>query len=217
METKTYRAGLALKTDGEPGEFSAVFATLNVVDHDGDITLPGAFADGANVVIEPWNHGYDLPVGGAVMHADAEKAWVEGRFLLETTGGRDHYEVVKALGMITEWSYTFRILDASTETVEGERVRVLKKLDVAGVSPVTRGAGIGTRTMMLKAAAGLTDEDVRRIKALLDEQDSAGDGGSDAEDGEGQAGSDAGDPSGVPTRDVELELNIMLAREDCDV
>jgi HK97 family phage prohead protease len=152
MNQKTFRAPMELKADSEQGEFRAVFATLNVVDHDGDITEPGAFKDGQGVVIEGWNHDYRLPVGKGVIHADDEKAWVDGQFLLETASGRDHYEAVKALQDIAEWSYTFNIEESSADTREGERVRALKKLDVWGVAPVTRGAGIGTHTERIKAS-----------------------------------------------------------------
>mgnify|MGYP006138037809 CR=1 FL=1 len=33
---------------------AAVFSTFNVVDKDGDLTLPGAIKDGTEVVISGW-------------------------------------------------------------------------------------------------------------------------------------------------------------------
>jgi hypothetical protein len=36
------------------GEFSAVFSTSNVVDSDGDYTLPGAFEDGAEALVSSY-------------------------------------------------------------------------------------------------------------------------------------------------------------------
>ena len=47
MKKKTYAGEIELKADSDQtGQFSAVFSTLNAVDHDGDVTLPGAFKDG---------------------------------------------------------------------------------------------------------------------------------------------------------------------------
>lgn len=181
MKRKIFRAPFTLKADGDEGTFTAVFATLNVKDHDGDVTPVGAFDEGQEVIIEPWNHGWNLPVGKGVIHADQEKAWVEGTFFLDTVGGKDHYQVVKNMGGLQEWSYTFDVLKSSEGTHEGDRVRFLEKMDVVGVSPVTRGAGIETRTMMIKSEKTQGengDDDVRedggdespvkrRIEALL--------------------------------------------------
>lgn len=143
----------------ETGEFRAVFATLNVVDKDGDITLPGAFQDGQPVRISSWMHDWDsLPVGKGVIHADQSEAWVDGQFFLDTESGREHYKTIKALGDLVEWSYGFSIEKYSfqnqpTDVPNSEgQVRVLEKLDVIEVSPVMLGAGIGTRTTAIKAA-----------------------------------------------------------------
>lgn len=149
MSKKVYNAGLTFKS-GDAGEFRAVFATFNVVDKDGDLTVPGAFPLGRAVAVEGWNHDYGLPVGRAVIGADGKEAWVDGRFFLDTAGGRETYEVVKGLGPATEWSYTFRILDEGQERRAGKTIRILKALDVVGVAPVTRGAGVGTRTEYVK-------------------------------------------------------------------
>jgi HK97 family phage prohead protease len=176
MNQKTFRAPMELKADSEQGEFRAVFATFNVKDHDGDITEPGAFKDGAPAVIEGWNHDWGLPVGKGIIHADDEKAWVDGQFLLDTQIGKEHYQTVKALGDVAEWSYTFNIEDATSDTRDGERVRVLKKLDVWGVAPVTRGAGIGTHTEHIKASK--RDDD--------DRNSTEGDVGNDKPSGEVQ-------------------------------
>jgi HK97 family phage prohead protease len=181
MKQKVFTAALKLKEAGEgveEGEFSAVFSTLNVKDLHDDVTVPGAFTDGQEVVIEPWNHGWTLPVGKAAIRADEKEAKVEGRFFLDTSGGLDHYRTVKNLGGLAQWSYTFDVLRADTGQHNGETVQFLRKLDVVGVGPVTRGAGIDTRTVGIKQA----DKEPPEKK----EPDS----------GEGEA-PDQGKPSGV--------------------
>jgi len=150
MERKTYRARLEFKA-GETGEFVARFATLGVVDHDGDVTKSGAFETGQETLIEAWNHNYgELPVGKAIIGEDDEMALAEGAFFLDTLGGQEHYRTVKHLGDLQEWSYTFRIIESEPGKFDGRPVRFLKKLDVIGVAPVDRGAGINTGTVVIK-------------------------------------------------------------------
>jgi hypothetical protein len=161
MNKKTFTAPLSIKAidgENETGEFEAVFATLNVKDWHGDVTIPGAFIPGQEVVIEGWNHDYSLPVGKGKIIEDGNEAKLVGRFILETDGGKDHYRTVKELGGIVEWSYTFEIIESDKGTLNGEPVQYLKALDVWGVAPVTRGAGMGTRTTMIKAQGKTEDE-----------------------------------------------------------
>lgn len=178
MEKKTYTGSFELKSEdnGKPGEFKATFATFNVKDHDEDVTIPGAFIN-QEVVIEGWNHDYSLPVGKGRIDFDEEKAWIDGQFFLDTTAGNDHYKTVKQLKGVSEWSYTFAILDAERGMKDGEPVRILKSMDVTGVAPVTRGAGIDTRTESIKSKSS---EDSNQEK---DEADS----GKSGEDSSGEA------------------------------
>lgn len=149
VEKKTFTAPLNFKA-GEKGEFEAVFATLNVIDHDGDVTLPGAFGE-QRVVIEPWNHNWAAPpVGKGMISERGGEGVVHGRFFLQTAAGQEHYEVAKALEDQQEFSYTFIIVGAEWGIHDGEEVRFLKKLDVVGVGQVTRGAGIATRLTAIK-------------------------------------------------------------------
>ena len=143
-----------LKLSGQAGEFTAVFSRFNLIDKDGDVTRPGAFKDGQAVKVAAWGHKWgDLPVGRGLIHADDIEAWVDGEFFLNTEGGRETYETVKALGTLQEWSFGYSILDSKPGTFEGQHVRFLTGLDVHEVSPVMLGAGIGTRTTSIKGEA----------------------------------------------------------------
>lgn len=153
MKQKTFTAPIVLKADGQSGEFTAIFATLNVIDHDGDVTIPGAFRE-QPAIVEPWNHSWNLPAGKGVIKADNDKVWIEGQFFLDTEAGRENYQTVKNLGDLAEWSYTFNVLEQGSGDFEGEQVNFLRKLDVVGVSPVTRGAGINTQTVNIKGQKG---------------------------------------------------------------
>jgi hypothetical protein len=156
VKTKTYRGKLefkqAVEGDGDSGAFTSVFATLSVIDHDGDVTLPGAFGE-QEVLVEPWNHNWQAPpVGSATIRERGDQAVAEGEFFLETEAGRDHHAVARRLAPRGEWSYSFNIVEAEKGELEGQKVQFLKKLDVVGVGQVTRGAGIDTHTESVKHA-----------------------------------------------------------------
>jgi len=156
METKKLITPIELKEAGEAGEageFTAIFSTFNVIDLQGDVTLPGAFKDGQAVRVSYWGHRWqDLPSGRGVIHADDEKAWIDGKFFLDTDAGAETYKTVKNLGDLQEFSFGFDV-DLSEEGVfEGIPVRFLKALTVHEVSPVFLGAGIGTGTVAIKSA-----------------------------------------------------------------
>jgi len=145
-----------MKGADDSGAFEATFATLGVIDHHGDVTLPGAFEDGKVVPVGPYAHAWEgLPTGKATIHASDERAWIDGQFNLRSSVGRDMYETAKQLGAALEWSYVFQAIDAEDGTYETDKgevpVRLLKKLDVWSVDPVLRGAGINTRTDSIKS------------------------------------------------------------------
>jgi HK97 family phage prohead protease len=159
MKQKTFTAPIQLKEDGEAGEFTAVFSRFNVIDHDRDVTLPGAFTDGEKVRISYWGHRWqDLPVGRGVIHQDAETAWVDGKFFLDTEAGKETYLTVKNLGELQEWSYGFDIREAERGVFEEQDVQFLRALKVYEVSPVMLGAGIGTGTTDIKTKPEDDDE-----------------------------------------------------------
>jgi hypothetical protein len=149
--------------DETKGEVEAVFATLNVKDKDDDVTVKGAFTEGAEVVISAYGHKSwegALPVGKGTIHEVGDKVVMKGQFFMNTTGGRDTFEVVKALGSKGEWSYGFDVLDSSPGEHEGKSVRVLKSMSVHEVSPVLRGAGEGTRTVSAKGSGPTLNEEI---------------------------------------------------------
>lgn len=152
--------------DEDQGIVEAVFASrlvksvdeadLDDIDKDGDVTLKGAFPDGAEVVISAYGHQSwkgALPVGKGVIREEGDEAIVTAEFFLDTTHGRDTFNTVKGLGELQEWSYSLHDVKAERSTVKGRRVRVLKKIGlVKEVSPTLRGAGIDTRTLATKSA-----------------------------------------------------------------
>lgn len=152
MENKIFTSsGIEFKA-GEQGVFEAVFATMNVIDFDGDLTLPGAFGT-QRTIVEAWNHATSQPpIGEGVVSERGNEAIITGRLFLDTAAGKEHYHVLRERGEAQEWSYSFRVLDSERGTYEGKSVNVLRRLEVWGVGPVTRAAGLGTRTTSVKSS-----------------------------------------------------------------
>lgn len=153
QRAKGFAENLQVK-DADQGLVTAVFSRFNVLDHDGDVTVPGAFPEGKEVPIGAYGHSSymgELPVGKGVIRQTESEAILDGRFFLETTAGRDTFEVVKNLGSLQEWSYGFRVESISFREFDGQQdIPHLEKLNVEEVSPVLKGAGIDTVTIDAK-------------------------------------------------------------------
>jgi hypothetical protein len=152
----------------DKGEVSAVFATFNVKDKDGDVTLPGAFEDGAEVIVSSYQHTSwqgALPVGQGRIRTTKTEAILDAKFFMDTTSGRDTFAVIKALGPRQQWSYGFDTLEADRGKFQGEEVQFLKKMLVHEVSPVLVGAGVNTRTLAAKAAKDRTTQEEAVVTA----------------------------------------------------
>lgn len=159
--------------DAAKGEVEAVFATLGVIDKDGDVTNKGAFHEGAACSISAFGHKSwegTLPVGKGTIHEVGQEAVFKGQFFLNTTGGRDTFEVVKQLadddGPGMEWSYGFHVEDSEHGEHDGKSVRFLKKMKVMEVSPVMEGAGVGTRVTSVKERKTFKDEISEAVDAV---------------------------------------------------
>ena len=153
MERKTF-TGIELKKD-KAGSFIAKIAELNVIDKDGDVTLPGAFPEGKTILISAYQHGSwmgELPVGKGVIREKGNDVLVDGEFNLKSETGKEHYETVKFAPDLQEWSYGFVAQEFESDTEwEGNHVaRILKKLDVFEAAPVLRGAGMNTSVLAIK-------------------------------------------------------------------
>lgn len=168
MQTET--KSLTVKAMDDAGHGLAKIATLSAIDHDGDTYIKGAFAwkEGGSqwVSILPSHNRGAMPFGKARVYEEGDAAYAELHLNLDAEAGREWHAALKfdlAKGSaVQEWSYGFGVLDKADESRDGQPVRVLKRLDVHEVSPVLRGAGIGTGTLSLKSrgAFGLQIEAV---------------------------------------------------------
>lgn len=150
MEIKNFIANLK-QVEGE-GKAIVVFATLNTIDKDEDVTIPGAF--GMQTAKIAGAHDWMGPGQGiARIHEDDKDAIAELQYNLKMQSAQEWYQSLKfnfENGVPQEYSYAFDILEESKGEFEARNVRFLKKLKVHEVSPVMVGAGIDTRTLAVK-------------------------------------------------------------------
>lgn len=173
---KSFGLGSIEIKDATQGLIQAKFATFNVVDLDGDWTLPTAFEAGAKVKMSAFGHTSwrgQLPIGKGVIRLEKDFAFFDGQFFMNTVSGRESFETVKAMGDLQEFSYGYDVLQEGQLTDElklkGAR-RVLAKQLVHEISPVLVGAGGEGRTGLLSvkeaeisdAAEKETGTDARR-------------------------------------------------------
>lgn len=161
---KTFKVDLtkAIKAD-KPGEGSAVIAELNVIDSDGDVTLPGAFGT-QHVSILPAHDRGAPKLGKAIISEVGNLVLAEFKFNLDPAAvtAREWHSTIKFDqehgDPLQEWSYGFRIKENGADfgPFQEREVRFLKSLDVAEISPVLRGAGIGTQTLSIKSDKNIT-------------------------------------------------------------
>lgn len=169
MQTKNLKSFAVL--DDAAGEVEAVFATLNVVDSHGDLTRTGAF-DPEDVRISAYGHESwygQLPVGRGAIEERGDEAIFKGAFFMNTTAGRDTFNVVTAMGSLQEWSYGFDVLESSYGEIDGKAVQFLDKLKVHEVSPVLIGAGVNTRTLGVKGEGMKLSEQATAVVAAADD------------------------------------------------
>jgi hypothetical protein len=182
MNTKALGA-FEIKDEAQ-GTVEAVVATLNVVDSDRDVILPGAIRDGSKVKLS--SYGHDIitagaaPVGTATVHVHGDKAILRGRFFMNTQRGREAFETVKALGADGEWSIGFlpeRTAPMTKAWQERGATRLLSQVKLVETSPVFIGASPMTSTLATKeagdeagdGASGATEDTVELLRTIAGE------------------------------------------------
>lgn len=172
LERKSFR--VECKAAGDAGDFEAAIATLGVVDHDGDIIAPGAFGN-ATVSIVPAHDHTSVPLGKARIEERGDKAVAVGKFNLAIPAAKDWHSALRFdlahPPAVQEWSFAFQTLEKRDEVRDGKRFRLLVRLDTMEISPVLRGAGIGTGTLAVK---GRLSSDPKVAQLQLDYADACG-------------------------------------------
>ena len=165
LRTKTFSVVPEIKHDGDgdEGVVIARFATLDVIDHDGDIIRPKSV--GKQLVYAGlWNHADGLPIGDAETYEDGDGAYAKLTHDLEDPDGLRQYRFLKRRAgkkLPVEWSWVFFVkkgnelpekdplYEPSVGFLGGPPYEI-KKTDIVSVDPVGRGAGVGTAMVEAK-------------------------------------------------------------------
>lgn len=175
MKTKDF--ALQVKDLSEDGTFEGYGSIFGNVDTYGEKVMPGAFVEslakhkreGSNVLML-WNHDSHQPIGvWEDLAEDAKGLWGKGRFLLDIQRAREVHTLAKAKA-IGGLSIGYR----EEDTDQDGAVRLLKKLNLYEISPVTFPANRRARIESVKSermgefARRLRDGDPMPIKDFED-------------------------------------------------
>lgn len=157
MKRKSIPASRVTIKNADEGTVEAVFATLGVIDKDGDVITKGAISDGDKVTISAYGHkSWEglLPVGVGTIHEIGDEAIVKAQFFMDTDPGRNTFLTVKNLAAeeLGEWSFSLHDVEAQRGDVGGVKANIISSVKVYEVSPVLMGAGVDTRTLVTKGA-----------------------------------------------------------------
>lgn len=163
MKTKDF--ALQVKEVSEEGTFEGYGSVFGNVDLYGEKVMPGAFVESlarhkreGTSVLMLWNHDAHQPIGvWDDLAEDAKGLWGKGRFLLDIQRAREVHTLAKnrAIGGL---SIGYR----ETDTDQDGAVRLLKKLDLYEISPVTFPANRRARIESVKSER--MDEFARRLR-----------------------------------------------------
>ncbi len=197
MKTERKTIGATIKQAGDDGSFEAIIATFGVVDKDGDVVEPGAFGPHPVPVLPAHDQGH-VPLGKATIEERGDLAIAVGQFNLDIQAGRDWHSALKfdlanIEPAVQEWSWGFRPKQAQPGQVDGIQVRRLIEIDQREVSPVLRGASVGTATLSAKADGGM--KLLEQINFTTTEVDATVARVLDAIDARGKRGRDLGGDS----------------------
>lgn len=160
-----------IKAIDDKGTGSAVFATLEVKDLDGDVIRRNAIGI-QRVKIAP-AHDWRAPnIGFGTTREQGDLAIVDFTLNLAMSSGREWYEALKnnfSNQVVQEWSFGYDVKSSDQGTFNGERVRFLQSLLLFEASPVMKGAGIDTRLTTMKDYDGTTGNDRGADAALAHE------------------------------------------------
>ncbi|NTA79569.1 HK97 family phage prohead protease [Agrobacterium tumefaciens] len=163
MKTKDF--ALQVKDLAEDGTFEGYGSIFGNVDSYGEKVMPGAFVEslarhkreGSNVLML-WNHDSHQPIGvWEDLAEDAKGLWGKGRFLLDIQRAREVHTLAKAKA-IGGLSIGYR----EEDTDQDGAVRLLKKLNLYEISPVTFPANRRARIESVKSER--MDEFARRLR-----------------------------------------------------
>jgi hypothetical protein len=171
MPEKYFKAHLSL-TEGDEGTVQAAISVFNTIDSVKDVVLPSFFTDGQAVPMSAWGHNWGaLPPGRGTIRVTPDHAVFDGRFFLDTTHGRDHYNTIKQMAELQEWSFGYEITKAEMGEFQGQKVQFLVSGSIFEATPALVGANRLTHTIGIKDGQRLADHEAlvrAQVPALIE-------------------------------------------------
>jgi HK97 family phage prohead protease len=154
MKTKDF--SLEVKDLSEDGTFEGYGSIFNNVDSYGEKVVPGAFVESlakhkreGTAVLMLWQHNPNEPIGvWEDLAEDAKGLWGKGRLITEVQRAREVLALLRQKA-IRGLSIGYREVD----TDQDGAVRLLKKLDLWEISPVSFPANRRARVEGVKSEA----------------------------------------------------------------
>lgn len=221
LEYKALAAGTEsglLTADEQSGVVEAIVSVTGLLDSDGDIIEPGAYADtlkrrrpkgifshdwtrwaSKTETIEEWLPGDPrLPAtmkNGSPWPPEAGALWVRAKFNLATTTGRDAFSDVQFYGPECEWSIGYRVPKGKAVRDKQGRRRI-KGVDLFEYSQVLFGAQSATGTLAIKGGSQVdgSEEDYEPIAGKTAEPSPGEADAAQYGDGDGEDSSSAAPP-----------------------
>ena len=151
--------------DESKGIVEAYVSVFGIKDSYGDLMEFGCFADSIakKMPVGVWMHRWDQPIAktleirevpaGDASLPDSIKAfgalYVKGKISMDIERGKEALVLLRD-GVIDEFSIGYFEREAADATVDGERCRFVKRVDLIEWSPVLRGANPLTSTVSVK-------------------------------------------------------------------
>lgn len=168
-----------MKSMSDEGTGSAVFATLQVIDKDADVIMPGSIADSPKTVKLVAAHDWKAPnIGMATIKEVGNELVADFKFYLDMPSAKEWYTALKNNfdnGVSQEFSFGFNTTQAEKGTWEEKSVRLIKGMSIFEVSPVMIGAGENTRTLAVKAAESEDETIEQKNERFADHADRVSD------------------------------------------
>lgn len=175
------RKSILIKSVSPEGMVLACFATMNVIDKDGDITLPGFFGK-QDVVMLPAHDWSSVPLGKGTIYESGDQALAELKMNLDVQLARDWHSSLmfdmKNGKPLQEYSYGFTIVEGGSSEggTDGAGMKAYRTLrptpdgmpgcKIHEVSPVLVGAGENTGTLSVKSGLTFVQEADGVIESL---------------------------------------------------
>lgn len=163
MKTKDF--ALEVKDLSEDGTFTGYGSIFGNVDVYGDKVMPGAFVESlakhrreGTAVMMLWQHNADEPIGvWEDLAEDAKGLWGTGRLILDVQRAKEVHALMRNKA-VRGLSIGYREVEADQE----QGVRLLKKLDLWEISPVSFPANRRARIESVKSER--MEEFARRLR-----------------------------------------------------